>query len=70
MLNGHKTNIHEVNVKEKKEKKIHKNLTTARIDTLLITKASYANSPHMYMTTLISKLLPLLSQLTKGKYIK
>ena len=32
MSNGHKTNIREVNVKERKEKKkIHKNLTTSLI---------------------------------------
>ena len=66
MLNGHKTNIHEVNVKERKEKKIHKNLTTALIDTLLITKAFYANSPPMYMTTFISKILPLFVMSNKG----
>ena len=63
MSNGHKTNIHEVNVKEKK---IHKNLTTSLIDTPPITKISYANSPPMYMTTLISKLLHLFVTSDKG----
>ena len=66
MSNGHKTNIHEVNVKERKEKKIYKNLTTSLIDTLPITKISYANLPPMYMTTFISTLLPFLLTSDKG----
>ena len=54
-----------VSKKERKEK-IQKVLTTSLIDIPLITKISYANSPSMYMTTLISKLLPLFVTSDKG----
>ena len=50
---------------ERKEK-IQKILTTSIIDTPPIIKISYANSPPMYMTTLISKLLPLFVTSDKG----
>ena len=68
MSNGHKTNIHEVNVKERNENtlKKKKNLTTSLIDTPPITKHLLANSPFMYMTTLISKLLPRFITSDKG----
>ena len=63
-----KTNIHEVNVKERNENtlKKKKNLTTSLIDTPPITKHLLANSPFMYMTTLISKLLPRFITSDKG----
>ena len=62
MLNGHKTDIHEVNVKERKKKYI----ITSLHPSPPITKMSYANSPPKYMTTLIPKLLPLFVMNDKG----
>ena len=66
MSNGHKTNIHEVNVKERKENTQERHYIPQGINTPPIAKISYANPPLMYMTTLISKLLPLFVTSDKG----
>ena len=57
-----------VSIKERKEK-IYKILTTSLISTLPLTKCPILTLP-LRMTTLISKLLPLLSRVTKGKSVK
>ena len=67
-INGHKTNIREANVTEKKEKKIHINLITSlkRYTHSPEQKMSYTNSPPKYKTTLIPKLLPFFVTNDKG----
>ena len=67
-INGHKTNIREANVTEKKEKKIHINLITSlkRYTHSPEQKMSYTNSPSKYKITLNPKLLPFFVMNDKG----
>ena len=68
MSNGQKTNIPEVNVKEKRRKYIRTSLHPSKnMDTPLKKKKnSYTNPPPMSMTTFISRLLPLYVTSDKG----
>ena len=66
MSNGHKTNIHKVKVKERKESTYKPHYIPQGINTLPITKISYVSPSPMYMTILISKLLPFFVTSDKG----
>ena len=54
---------------KRKKRKVHKILTTSlkNIQTLPLTKISYANSPPKYKTTLFQNYFPFLSRMTKDK---
>ena len=66
MSNDLKTNIHEVNVKEKRRKYIKTSLHPSKNMDTPLKKNSYTTPPPISMTTLMSKLLPIFITSDKG----